>query len=718
MFKHQIVKTNFVMLLLSCLLFGPAAPLLAQAPAETSTKLAITFKELRTSEKLQSPRRGDFEHLANYWLENYAQQRLNQTLAEQLTAKAQTLLLPAMISGPKEHVPAPTKRVALLKDLQIINTPDKKSVLTGIDRTITQSGKMTLFTMLATENTNWAAIKERQRFIRFLIDTPHLLKEIQTHLKTIQLYENRSLESLFRAEEMRAQREERREVMLRSGVFGWVILGIRSFFERTFYKIDAGNTFFTTIGTTLTVCAIPFFGMLTLGCIAGIGLGYFYATTKNEILGDALMKIGSSKVHWIAKAIPFVIVGQMLLPTWMLVLYAGLYGYQTYSFFNKARERAKLFKERFMAVQGAAQTYQNSHKIIATLAAHEETKEFFADFMKETSSEWQQAAGRLETSTFAPDKTPSLFGTHHGRVENTLELLLSTRDEMGQISRFYGEIDAYASMAQFYLDRQNTSNTLGENIHCCQAEFIDNSTESVLEAQNFWHPIIPTDRVRPSSLALGGPHNSARNLVVTGPNAGGKSVNLKGLIINILLAQTFGFACAEKFKLTPFTKVIARFKSVDDTEGDKSKFMLEAIEMAALLKEMTALKPTEHAFVETDELFTGTEVGPAISLSIELCARIAKMKNVMYVLATHYKQLTDLKIITGGIFDNYKVSVFKEPNTNKLVYPYALTRGIGNTNVAFDIFLEQLDAQGIDDPTLVEVITKAKNRQESIEKSL
>ena len=718
MFKNQMIKKHSILFLLGCLLLGPATPLLAQTPTEAETQIPLEFKEIRTSEKLSSPRRGDFEHLANYWLENYAQHRLNQTLAEQLAAKTQTLLLPAMISGTKETVATPHKRVALLKDLQIINSLDKKSVLTGIDRTITQAGKTSLFTMLATENTNWAAIKERQKFIRFLIDTPHLLKEIQDHLRSIKTYENRSLEALFRAEEMRAQREERRAITLKSGVFGWIALGIRSFLENTFYKVDSLNTLFTTIGTTVIVCAIPFFGILSLGCVTALGLGYFYAATKAEILGDALFKVTTLKVHWLVKVMPLIVLGHMTFPTWMLIIYAGIYGYQAYSFFSKARARSTLFHDRFMAVQSAAQSYQSTLKILTTLNSHEETKELFADFMKDASSDWQRLAGKLATNSFAADKTPSLFATHHGRVENALELLLSTRDEFGQVSRFYGEIDAYASMAQFYLDRQNTTNSLGENIHCCQAEFIDESTESIVETQNFWHPIIPIDRVRPSTLALGGPHNTARNLVVTGPNAGGKSVNLKALIINILLAQTFGFACAEKFRLTPFTKVIARFKSVDDTEGDKSKFMLEAIEMAALLKEMTSLKPTEHAFVETDELFTGTEVGPAISLSIELCARIAKMKNVMYVLATHYKQLTDLRIVTGGVFDNYKVSVFKEPNTNKLVYPYALSRGIGNTNVAFDIFLEQLEAQKINDATLVEVITKAKARQEAIEGSL
>ena len=90
----------------------------------------------------------------------------------------------------------------------------------------------------------------------------------------------------------------------------------------------------------------------------------------------------------------------------------------------------------------------------------------------------------------------------------------------------------------------------------------------------------------------------------------------------------------------------------------------------------------------------------------------------MYVLATHFKEITEVKYASNNVFDNYKVSVSKDPETGKLIYPYSLTPGVGNTNVAFDIFLEQLQAQGINDPVLINVIEKAKQRQEAIEAKL
>ena len=42
------------------------------------------------------------------------------------------------------------------------------------------------------------------------------------------------------------------------------------------------------------------------------------------------------------------------------------------------------------------------------------------------------------------------------------------------------------------------------------------------------------------------------NLVITGPNAGGKSTFIKSIAINIILSQTLCIAFCDKIELTPF----------------------------------------------------------------------------------------------------------------------------------------------------------------------
>jgi DNA mismatch repair ATPase MutS len=42
------------------------------------------------------------------------------------------------------------------------------------------------------------------------------------------------------------------------------------------------------------------------------------------------------------------------------------------------------------------------------------------------------------------------------------------------------------------------------------------------------------------------------NILITGPNAAGKSTFIKSVILNIILSQTIGISSAESFSLTPF----------------------------------------------------------------------------------------------------------------------------------------------------------------------
>jgi hypothetical protein len=675
------------LLLFQALIFS----LLTVLPVAAKTEASLpAFQEKRLSEKLKSPLRTNFEHIANYWLENYAIQTLNQTPEEIIAIKTQTLLLPVLTKGQHEKTVDPLKRISLLKELQFINTPDKRSIFTGLDKTITYAGKVSLFNLIATDQTDWLAIKERQNFIKFLVDSPTLLKEIQSHLQTIKNHEVDSIGAILKSEQAREKRELDRLELQKQGIGGMIANSVMSFIE-TICKVDGINTiikFVSSIIMTLTVVSIPilFIRLFFQGGIPTIV--FAYEVTKSVINEAPILII--YPIYWI-----------------------GLSIYTAIMLYLRLKDQINNF--RF--VQSASQTFRQALSLNELLSQHEETKSLYPELLTAGSSTWQSLIAKAQSSTFNPDAYPVPLFMHYGRVENSINQYMEVGDEIGQITRFYGEIDAYASLAQMYLDHQNTRNEFDEKIIFSFSKFTESSTDSILHINNFWHPMIPTNRVRPSSLELGGT-SRARDVVITGPNAGGKSVNLKALFANLLLAQATGLSSSESLTFTPFTKLIGRFKGVDDTASDKSKFMLEAIEMTGLMKDMMELKPTEHAFVITDELFTGTELGPAISLSMELCAQIAKMKNVIYILATHYKQLTDLSSTTGGVFENYKVDVFKDKMTHKLIYPYKLAKGIGSTNVAFDIFLEQLEKQGVEDPVLKKIIQRAKDRQESIESSL
>lgn len=651
-------KKRLFLFVLGCLVTQPAVFCLAEA---------------RISIPLASPLRKNFTDAAPYWLENYAQATLNPTNEQVWFAEAQKNLLNLMLNGPQETIPV-SPRIELLRELQALNTPEKKSILKGIDKTQTLSGRIALYNFIAQEQQPWEVVHNRQNFIKLLVENPALLQRIRGHVANIVPHERIFVEGISISNRIIEEDQESLKNMARDengALLALIMLAVNGACKRNDFfqlcKIQSINAFI--MGTILVQVAIFLGALKTFSDERepGLLLGALGALATTALSSFILKWINSSR------------------------------------------------RSHFEAARGIAQTYRNTENLML-LVQTPLTQHYYNNLFPYASSAWSNFTGKAHTSTFNTDNSFSYLFTHHGRVLNLFYRIPDIMSELGTILRFYGELDAYSAIAQFVVDQQQAKNNYGEPVTVCFAEFLS-STDSILHTKNFWHPIIEKDIVRPSTLYLGGEDNP-RDMIVTGPNAGGKSVILKALLTNIVLAQTFGIACAESWAFTPFTKVIARLKGVDDTASDKSKFMLEAIGMSNLLKEMLLLKPDEHAFVVTDELFTGTEVGPAISLSIELCSQIGKIKNVMYVLATHYKQICDLKRISGNTFDNYKVSVFKDKENRKLIYPFSLSQGIGNTNVAFDIFLEQLEKDNINDPVLINVINKAKERQEAIEKQL
>ena len=128
------------------------------------------------------------------------------------------------------------------------------------------------------------------------------------------------------------------------------------------------------------------------------------------------------------------------------------------------------------------------------------------------------------------------------------------------------------------------------------------------------------------------------------------------------------------------------------------------------MQRVIALPKDKFCAIFSDELFAGTEVEPAIALTRRICLSVAGMDNVMYILATHYKDLTKLELMTEGVFKNFKVRDIKLPD-GTLHRPYKLIEGIGGTNIAFDVFIEQLGELGIKEGYLHEMVRQAKSDQ-------
>ncbi|MGL5822566.1 MAG: MutS-related protein [Sarcina sp.] len=190
-----------------------------------------------------------------------------------------------------------------------------------------------------------------------------------------------------------------------------------------------------------------------------------------------------------------------------------------------------------------------------------------------------------------------------------------------------GEIDALVAVAGY---KEETAYEFTKPI------FVDD-TDS-FEIKQGAHPLIK-DVVK-NSIEM-----DKKGIVLTGTNMSGKSTFLRMLGINIVLAQSFDFVHAEKYK-APFLNLITSISPEDDITSGKSYYLAEA---ESMLRIINSLDGEFKVFCAIDEIFRGTNPVERIAASEEILKYIQK-RNTVSIVATHDKELTDLLEATHSFY--------------------------------------------------------------------
>lgn len=297
----------------------------------------------------------------------------------------------------------------------------------------------------------------------------------------------------------------------------------------------------------------------------------------------------------------------------------------------------------------------------------------------------------LRTNTF---KNHASFFSLSGRVLAAHNLMCAQKDKLIGAMEAIGEIDACLSIAKLYKQFE------GKRVSYSFVEYVEND-KPYLHLDAFWNPIVNHDVVIPNDAVLG-EFNGAHNIILTGSNTGGKSTILKGIVLNILCAQTLGIAPANCVVLTPFKNICTYLNIKDDTAGGKSAFKVEVLRAQSLIQAVETLPENEFAFLVIDELFKGTSSDKAQDAACNVVAHLAHHKNVCFILATHHSKLTLLAQHCEGL-KNCKIDVFKD-ETGSLIRPFKLEDGISENNVAQDILQAELESIDFNNLTVAQAI--------------
>ena len=153
---------------------------------------------------------------------------------------------------------------------------------------------------------------------------------------------------------------------------------------------------------------------------------------------------------------------------------------------------------------------------------------------------------------------------------------------------------------------------------------------SVINLDNARHPLL-FDKAVPISLSLG---EGVRIVVLSGPNAGGKTVTMKTVALFSLLAQTCGFAPFDEGSTLPlFTSV---YTDIGDGQSILENFSTFSSHMANVAS--ICRVADEKSLVLLDEIGSGTDPAEGAALTDSILDYF-KTKGSMLFITSHYSQV-------------------------------------------------------------------------------
>ena len=174
-----------------------------------------------------------------------------------------------------------------------------------------------------------------------------------------------------------------------------------------------------------------------------------------------------------------------------------------------------------------------------------------------------------------------------------------------------------------------------------------------------------------------------KHLIITGPNAAGKTTLLKATIFNIIISQQVGYGFYKKANIIPYD-MIHCYINIPDTSARDSLFQAEAKRCKDILTKIEAGASGAGAsgaggtsdlrhFCVFDELYSGTNPYEAISSAYAFLKYLNKFDQVNFVLTTHFLDLCR-RLEKEREIHNFHMKI--ETVNDDFKYTYKLAKGI------------------------------------------
>ena len=211
--------------------------------------------------------------------------------------------------------------------------------------------------------------------------------------------------------------------------------------------------------------------------------------------------------------------------------------------------------------------------------------------------------------------------------------------------------------------------------------------QPIVDLRLLRHPLLALravesrSKVTPNDVALGqvAEHSTAKVLVVSGPNAGGKTVLLKSVGLSALLARAgLPVPAAPGSRVGFFHQVLADIGDQQSVMGDLSTFSAHLANLSGIL-DLAQAANDENVLILCDELMVGTHPEQGAALARAMLEVLADAPGLVLV-TTHFDSLkalaeTDTRFRNAGM----------EYDLQKLRPTFRLRDGVPGRSYAFDI---------------------------------